>query len=135
MLRSGFVLVIVLVLVLSAIPTRVVADDRFDPTSDLTVTSRTIYLSGKLDPTPDHPCSGFWKHSCSEDFGLAIAPAGPNRYSVSFCGKAGCFRPGTYVPNTTLVGDGNYKIESPTRIVVKGMDEQFDVYLRCWPPQ
>jgi hypothetical protein len=133
MLRSRFVTVIVVVLCASA--TRVAADDRFDPTSDLTVTSRTIHLSGKLDPTPDHPYLGFWKHSCSEDFGLAIAAAGPNLYSVSFCGKAGCFRPGTYVPNTTLVGDRNYKVESPTRIAVKGMGKQFDVYLRCWPPQ
>jgi len=135
MLRSSFVTFTAIVLVLCANPTRVAADDRFDPTSDLTVTSRTIYLSGKLDPTPDHPYSGLWKHSCSEDFGLAIAAAGPNLYSVSFCGKAGCFRPGTYVPNTTLVGDRNYRVESPSRIAVKGMGEQFDVYLRCWPPQ
>lgn len=37
--------------------------------------------------TASHPYAGFWKdRHCEDAFGQAIAPAGPNLYSVSFCG-------------------------------------------------
>jgi hypothetical protein len=105
-----------------------------DPSDvDLTKTSRNIHLSGELTPTEGHPYAGFWKTKCSDDSGLAIAPAGRGQYSVSFCGKGGCFKPGTYRPITPLVGDKDYKVESSTRIRVKGIDGNFRPNQRCWP--
>src|SRR5688572_12681710 len=61
--------------------------------------------------TASHPYAGFWKDGhCDDEFGLSIAPAGSNSYSVSFCGPGGCFEPGTYRPNTSIVGDPDYKV-------------------------
>lgn len=109
-------------------------DKQFDLTSDPGLNSRNIHLSGRLDPTAAHPYVGFWKVKCSDDFGLAIAAAGPNLYSVSFCGPGGCFKPGTYRPDTPLVGDTNYKIVSTTRMQVGGgSGKNFTDYSRCWP--
>jgi hypothetical protein len=82
----------------------------------------------------EHPYAGFWKQgACNDNFGLAVAPAGPGMYSVSFCGPGGCFRPGTYRPNTTLVGDSNYRIRGPDVIEVGGYDG-FSKYVRCGKP-
>lgn len=78
-----------------------------------------------------HPFAGFWKTpDCSDDFGLAVAPAGPLLYSVSFCGPGGCFKPGTYRPNTPLVGDSEYRIGDTNTIEVLGKDG-FIKYVRC----
>ena|SRR5258706_8303454 len=81
--------------------------------------------------SPSHPYAGFWKQpGCTDDFGLAIAPAGAELYSVSFCGPGGCFKPGTYRPNTRLVGDSAYRIIDRDTIEVRGMDG-FSKYVRC----
>ncbi len=69
-----------------------------------------------------HPMAGFWKSSPADNFGLAIAPAGGKLYSVSFCGPGGCFKPGTYRPNTPLVGDEDYKVVSTDTLLVRGQD-------------
>lgn len=84
----------------------------------------------------DHPFAGFWKpYDCTKPWGLAIAPAGsPGLYSVSFCGPGGCFEPGTYRPNTTLVNDASmYWVIDPDTIEVKKCDgtEQATRYVRC----
>jgi hypothetical protein len=113
----------------------VMLDHAADAVSDRTVNSRTIQLSDSINPGPEHPLAGLWKTECKEDFGLAIAAAGKDLYSVSFCGPGGCFKPGTYRPNTSLVGDPAYKIESTTRVLVMGVDEKFTPYTRCWPAQ
>jgi hypothetical protein len=78
-----------------------------------------------------HPFAGFWKEpGCVDNFGLAIAPAEAGTYSVSFCGPGGCFKPGTYRPNTSLVGDSNYRILDKDTIEVLGRDG-FSKYVRC----
>jgi len=77
-----------------------------------------------------HPLAGFWKKSnCDDHFGLAIAPEG-KLYSVSFCGPGGCFAPGTYRPNTTIVGDPHYRVIDDDTIEVGGKDG-FSRYVRC----
>ncbi len=86
--------------------------------------------------TADFPYAGFWKaHDCTASFGLAISPAGkPGLYSVSFCGPGGCFKPGTYRPDTTLVNDEKYWVIDLNTIEVSGCGKragQFARYVRC----
>ncbi|MGZ5035816.1 MAG: hypothetical protein ACXWG1_02745 [Usitatibacter sp.] len=77
-----------------------------------------------------HPYAGFWKQpGCADRFGLAIAPEG-SLYSVSFCGPGGCFAPGTYRPNTKLVGDPGYRIIDKDTIEVSTA-LGFSKYVRC----
>jgi hypothetical protein len=99
-------------------------------TQDSTKTSLNIHLSGTLTPTSEHPYAGFWKTLCENNFGLAIAAAGPSLYSVSFCGPRGCFRPGTYRPNTSLVSDSDYRIESEHQMQLTRSGTR---YSKCWP--
>jgi hypothetical protein len=73
-------------------------------------------------PSKSHPMAGFWKSSPADNFGLAISPAEGKFYSVSFCGPGGCFKPGTYRPNTPLVGDEDYKVVSKDTLLVRGQD-------------
>jgi hypothetical protein len=61
-------------------------------------------------PTDDFPLSGFYKDKPSENFGFAIGPNEDGTYYISFCGPGGCFKPGTYLPNTTIVNDKNYEV-------------------------
>jgi hypothetical protein len=97
-----------------------------------------IYDSGKnsanivqfLKEDPAYPLIGFWKNQCSENFGLSINKVVDGLYSVSFCGPGGCFKPGTYRPNTKLIGDPAYKIIDNDTIQVKGSDG-FVTYKRC----
>jgi len=74
--------------------------------------------------------TGFWKSNCRDAFGLQIMPVNVKEYSVSFCGPGGCFEPGTYRPNTTLLNDPNYKIINSKEIHVLGRDG-WSVYLKC----
>ena len=69
-----------------------------------------------------HPMAGFWKSNATDDFGLAIAPAGAEVYSVSFCGPGGCFKPGTYRPNSPIVGDAQYQVVSTDTLRVLGQN-------------
>lgn len=73
-------------------------------------------------PSEAHPMAGFWKDSPTDNFGLAVAPAEGNLYSVSFCGPGGCFKPGTYRAITPLVGDENYQVVSTDTLRVRGRD-------------
>ena len=78
-----------------------------------------------------HPYSCFWKKSdCKDRFGIAIAPAGEELYSLSFCGPGGCFEPGTYRPNSKIEGDSAYKIVDENTIEIKGK-KGFSTYVRC----
>ncbi len=59
----------------------------------------------------EYPLAGFWKQDdCEEPWGLAIGPAEPGIYYVSFCGPGGCLKPGEYRPNTPLHNDPDYKV-------------------------
>lgn len=69
-----------------------------------------------------HPFAGFWKSSCTEDFGFAIEPATATTYSIVFCGPGGCFPPGTYRPDTTLTGDPAYRIIDANTIEIQSRD-------------
>ncbi|MEK6664718.1 MAG: hypothetical protein AABY73_12725 [Pseudomonadota bacterium] len=73
-------------------------------------------------PSASHPMAGFWKTQSSDNFGLAVSPAGANKYSVSFCGPGGCFKPGTYRPDTTLAGDQDYQIVDQNTVRIQGRD-------------
>jgi hypothetical protein len=79
-------------------------------------------------PKPD--LSGFWKNDCAENFGLKIAPAGKDLYSISFCGPGGCFEPGSYRPNSAIFGDPLYRVKDANTIEVLGADG-FSTYRRC----
>jgi hypothetical protein len=73
-------------------------------------------------PSETHPMAGFWKTQSSDNFGLAISPAGVGKYSVSFCGPGGCFKPSTYRPDTPLIDDEDYQVINPNTLRVLGSD-------------
>ncbi len=107
------------------------------PTSLITQTRLTSrhdldHIAEKLAvPSQSHPLAGFWKSGdCSDDFGLAIAPAGKGLYSISFCGPGGCFVPGTYRPNSPIVGDPSYRVVNNNTIDVDRRDG-FARSIRC----
>jgi hypothetical protein len=79
-------------------------------------------------PRPD--LTGFWKEDCTHDFGLQIARAGADQYSISFCGPGGCFEPGTYRPNSPIYGDRAYRVKDAKTMAVLGADG-FSTYVRC----
>ncbi len=83
-------------------------------------------------PSAAYPLAGFFKPDrCSVGrFGLAIAPAGGGYYSVSFCGPGGCFKPGTYRPNSRIVGDRSYRVINKDILDVGGTSG-FSRYVRC----
>jgi len=95
--------------------------------------SDNIHLSGQITPDIDHPLSGFWKMECRDNFGLAISPAGPARYSFSFCGPKGCSDPG-FRPTSRIVDDPMYRVE-PSGTVMRVFPSNGDavVYRKCWP--
>jgi hypothetical protein len=75
--------------------------------------------------------TGFWKTECSLAFGLQIAPVNESLYSVSFCGPGGCFKPGTYRPNTPIEGDALYEVVSSSEIIVKASNAGSTTYHKC----
>jgi hypothetical protein len=95
------------------------------------VSRSSANVTSTLARTAEYPFTGFWKTECGDNFGLAIEPSGePNTYSVSFCGPGGCFKPGTYRPNTKISGDSDYRVLGENTIEVKGHDG-FSKYVRC----
>jgi hypothetical protein len=81
-------------------------------------------------PSKEYPLAGFWKRDRSDNFGLAIAPAGNGLYSISFCGPGGCFKPGTYRPNSKIIGDKDYKVIDNDNIDVSAVGG-FARHVRC----
>ena len=76
--------------------------------------------------------TGFWKPSCGDAFGVQIKPAGTGIYSLSFCGPGGCFAPGTWTPNSPIVGDSKYKVVSPTQLGIRRNDSsEYSLYTKC----
>ena len=90
--------------------------------------SHTVAATIRRDSA--HPLAGFWKSSCTDDFGFAIEPAAATTYSIVFCGPGGCFPPGSYRPNTTLVGDPAYRLIDTNTIEIQTR-QGFDRLLRC----
>ena len=102
-----------------------------DPQLDPQLTSRTIYATGQVNPTTAHPWVGFWKLSCKDEFGLAIVSAKPGWYSALFCGPFACTKPGTFLPDTPMVGDADYRLDSPNQIGVLDRNKKFNAHTRC----
>jgi hypothetical protein len=89
----------------------------------LSINPNTALVINKLRPTLQKPYIGFWKDNSYEQFGVAIADAGSNMYSVSFCGPGGCFEPGTWAPNTTITNDSRYRIINDDTIEFVGKND------------
>lgn len=66
--------------------------------------------------------TGFWKWRCSDDWGVQIKKQTGALFSVSFCGPGGCFEPGTWMPNTPIVGDPQYHYVNPTTLAIQHGD-------------
>jgi len=95
-------------------------------------TSRSLALaSQKLARRADYPLGGIWKKVCGDEYGLVIEPSpAAGVYAVTFCGPAGCFRPGAFRPDSPIVGDPAYRVLGPDKLAVGGRDG-FTPYLRC----
>ena len=103
----------------------ILANDSNDSSRNSANAVNTLHLD------PGYPLAGFWKNDCSERFGLLVEPSNEEgKYSVSFCGPSGCFKPGTYRPNTTIVGDAHYRILDNNSMEVQ-TKIGFDRYIRC----
>jgi hypothetical protein len=90
-------------------------------------------IESYLRPTAERPLIGFWKVACSDNFGIAIDAQQEGLYSVSFCGPGGCFKPGTYRPNTRLIDDPDYRVIDQSTLEVRGL-RGFERYSRCSKP-
>jgi Domain of unknown function (DUF3859) len=86
--------------------------------------------SGVETAPPD--LAGFWKSKCDEPFGFQIMHLPDGWYAVSFCGPGGCFDPGTYRPNTKILGDPNYEVINRLALKMRSKN-QWDVYFKCTP--
>src|SRR5271169_2942771 len=62
--------------------------------------------------------TGFWKGRCSDAFGVQIKKQTGNLFSVSFCGPGGCAEPGTWMPNTPILGDPKYQLIKPVTLQI-----------------
>jgi hypothetical protein len=74
--------------------------------------------------------AGFWKKKCDEPFGLQVMHLPIGLYAVSFCGPGGCFDPGTYRPNTKIVGDPNYEVVNRLALKVRSRGGS-NMYFKC----
>jgi len=74
---------------------------------DKSVNSRNI-SAPESDPT--YPYVGIWKANPEDSFGVIIEKAENAMYSVSFFGPGGRFEPGTWRPNTKILGDPGYRV-------------------------
>jgi len=92
----------------------------------------TLACSDHADSVESKPAdfTGFWKARCSDAFGVQIKKQTGNLYSVSFCGPGGCFEPGTWMPNTPIVGDPQYRSISPTVLELKHGDS-WERWTKC----
>lgn len=82
------------------------------------------------DAVSEGTFTGFWKEKCTDAFGLQIKPFDKKLYSVSFCGPGGCFSPGEWTPNTTIVNDPKYRVIDYETIEVK-KGSRWDRYVKC----
>lgn len=74
--------------------------------------------------------TGFWKRNGTDAFGVQIKKQAGNLYSVSFCGPGGCFAPGEWTPNTTIVGDPKYRVIDANTIEI-GVGQNWTRYSKC----
>jgi hypothetical protein len=74
--------------------------------------------------------TGFWKANCSDAFGVQIKGQPGNLFSVSFCGPGGCFGPGEWMPNTSIIGDPKYRVINATTLEIEN-GQGGNRYTRC----
>lgn len=86
-----------------------------------------------LKPEKNFPYIGFWKKDCKSSVGLAIDKADDGKYSVSLCRPEGCYKPGTYMPNISLIEDQKYRIIDKNTIEIAIADDYYWRYYRCSP--
>jgi Zn-dependent protease with chaperone function len=76
--------------------------------------------------------TGFWKVNCEQLYGIQLKQAAePGVYSVSLCGPAGCFDPGTHRPATTVQDDPAYEVLSREEILVHASRGHDTSYVKC----
>ncbi len=75
--------------------------------------------------------SGDWKRNCGDSIGLKIRHSIVGLYSITFCGPGGCFKPGTYLPDSAIDGDPQYEVVSTVEIRVRQKSGEFQSYRRC----
>ena len=86
-----------------------------------------------LKPDKSFPFIGFWKRDCKDTSGLAIDKTEDRKYSVSYCTSTDCYKPGTEMPNTTLVDDPRYRIIDNNTIEIEIAGDYYWRYYRCTP--
>ena len=116
-------------------PSQEPAPQQIDPQLDPLLTSRNIAATGQVSATPAHPWVGFWQLSCKDEFGLALVAAKPGVYSVLFCGPFACSRPGTFQPDTALVGDPAYRLDDVNQIGILDKNGNYRLHVRCVAPR
>jgi hypothetical protein len=89
--------------------------------------------SQTLRRAPAYPLTGFWKGNCSNNGGLLIEPTKEvGIYSISPCGVRGCYRPGTFHPNSSISNDPKYRIiDNNTIVLIEYGGESATRYIRC----
>lgn len=90
------------------------------------------YCNNRTEPVKGTPpdFTGFWKEHCSDAFGVQIKKQTENLFSVSFCGPGGCFEPGTWEPNTPIVGDPHFRLINPATVAMQHGDG-WQTYTKC----
>jgi len=76
----------------------------------------------------EYSFDGIWKNKKENDFGLIIEKTDDNKYSVSFFGAAGRFKPGELTPNTDILNDKRYKVISSDKIYFRGTNGAYMEY-------
>ena len=93
------------------------------------------YVERNAVKSKSHPYAGFWKdENCKDNFGWAIGAAGNGLYYVSFCGPGGCFKEGTYRPNTDLITDATYDVVDENKIYFWSQGSGWSTHVRCDQP-
>ena len=86
-----------------------------------------------LKPDKSFPFIGFWKRDCKDTVGLAIDKTDDGKYSVSRCTSFDCNKPGTYMPNTSLIDDQRFRIIDKNTIEIMIAGDYYWQYHRCTP--
>ncbi len=93
----------------------------------------SLNIAAFLKPDESYPFIGLWKKDCKDRVGLAIDKAADGKYSVSRCTSFDCYKPGTYMPNTTLIDDQKFRVIDKNTIEIDIIGDYYWRYYRCTP--
>jgi len=127
-LKSRFWIILAILVVLSIIVIIVrMLGHTLDTSRNSTNANQT------LKRAQGYPLTGFWKGDYSQDYGLLIEPTKEiGIYSISPCGVRGCYPPGKFHPNSSIVNDSKYRvIDDNTIVVYEDGGESATNYKRC----